>query len=295
MPTSQRSTHQSFRLTDVIGPTQPGIYRVAGLDFSGAKRPAAHLYWAEGEFTVTRARQRLMIRSCMSGAELDDRPTISTDCYPVLVDRMLSQGEAWVGCDFPFSIPREAIDPLTWKEYLLSLDKQFRGPTDWQHHCRKKLAGEKKRDADKAARAPWAPTNLRLYRQTYFGMSGILAPLVRENRAVALPFMLDRPGKLKLLEVCPACRLKEAGRYVPYKGRTPSHRRSRKRLVDELSAITMLDVQMTSNVRRRMIDQSGGDALDAVLATAIVARSIRFRHDLLHKVEQNRIEGFVYS
>jgi hypothetical protein len=253
------------------------------------------IYLAEGERLSTRAGSRVTVKSCRSVKDLDSSIGERIDCYRVIVDRLRSAGEAWVGCDFPFSVVQDAIRPQTWKEYVLSMGRRFAEADHWRQEVERRIGGEKKRQTDADTRAPWSPTNLRLYRQTFFGMAHILAPLVAGDTGVALPMMRDEEGKLKLLEVCPACRLKKVDLYKPYKGRGPTLRGARVRLVKELSAMAGMTVELAPSLARQLIDQEGGDALDAVIALLIVAGAVDERHELLHADERNQWEGFIYG
>jgi len=126
---------------------------------------------------------------------------------------------------------------------------------------------------DVETRTPFCPYNLRMYRQTYWGIAHILMPLVTARAAVALPMQAPRPGVPWLLETCPASVLKRSGLYRPYKGVSDSHRAQRRRILDTLIARGRL-VLGASGLRQRILEDAGGDALDAVVAAVTTTKVV---------------------
>ena len=144
-------------------------------------------------------------------------------------------------------------------------------------------------------RAPFSPYNLRLYRQTYFGIRDVLSPLVRSRSVSVLPMQRAHEGRAWLLEICPASTLKQSNRYAPYKGRTADHRAMRERVLAWLHETCSVSVY-DSKLRSTIVDESSGDALDSVIAALAVFRALRdparFAADGSNAY---RIEGYVYA
>ena len=79
-------------------------------------------------------------------------------------------------------------------------------------------AAEHKRMTDRIAKTPFNSYNLRLYRQTWWGIAGVLRPLVAHRAASVRPQQKLAAGKPTLIEVCAACTLKSIDLYPSYKG-----------------------------------------------------------------------------
>jgi len=85
---------------------------------------------------------------------------------------------------------------------------------DFKKRCFTDAGGQElKRHADNAAHTPFSPYNLRIYKQTCYGISGILAPLVKADRACILSFHAPADEKPVILEICPASTLKAHNLY----------------------------------------------------------------------------------
>jgi hypothetical protein len=140
----------------------------------------------------------------------------------------------------------------------------------------------------------YVDTIIRLYRQTYFGISGILSPLVRDDLACVLPMQTAAAGKPWILEVCPASTLKGMGLYLSYKGRRAQHREARTRLVEAIQGRGSLR-ELDGAIRELVVEDAGGDALDSVIAAVATAHALR---DQKAAPAANKdlymIEGYVY-
>jgi hypothetical protein len=119
------------------------------------------------------------------------------------------------------------------------------------------LGRELKRETDRARSSPFAPTNLRMYRQTYWGiqaLAGVADPILPWSPAGGRAVVEVLPAHV-VSRLCPGCR---------YKGRTPHARAERQRLFGVLRAACRL--QVSTGDEDAMLGDSEGDALDAVLA-----------------------------
>lgn len=147
---------------------------------------------------------------------------------------------------------------------------------------------------DREAQTPFAPHNLRLFKQTYFFLRSVLTPLVLGQKVYVVPFdnpvSHDRPW---LLETCPASALKHLGLREPYKGRAEPLSQARRRILDALVGCGWL-FEPTKALRKTMQENTGGDALDAVIAAAVAARAVLDSCNLAPRTEIEAIEGRVY-
>lgn len=275
--------------------------RILGLDFSGARNAGRLIWLAEGQQVATRSGPVLEIAECRPAVDLPGGGAGRDQALAALRSHLAqAQGEqaAAIGCDFPFSLSLPLMK-APWRSWLRNFPLQHRDAEHWVAQCRT-LGTERdaKRKTDLCAKTPFAATNLRLYRQTWHGVAELLAPLVADHRACVLPFHPPKPGRLWLLETCPASYLKrQAGLYreaSPYKG---SHAAARQNRVAILTHAQRHEgLRFTSEaLRDKVLDNRGGDALDAVLAALITWRALQ-RPDLA-KPEgkaQFQQEGYVY-
>jgi hypothetical protein len=250
--------------------SQPLPTRVHGIDWSGARDAGRRIWIATAAPEGGGARLTGLQRA-------EDLPgaTRSRDrCLPALRQWLSAQGACAVGMDFPFGLPLPLIQEQDWVAFVRRFAERFADPEAFRRWCLERGGGrEHKRVTDVETRTPFCPYNLRMYRQTYWGIAHILMPLVGAGTAVALPMQAPRPGVPWLLETCPASVLKRSGLYRPYKGVSDSHRGQRRRILDTLIARGWLAIG-AKGLRQRILGDAGGDALDAVVAVATTARVV---------------------
>ena len=200
------------------------------------------------------------------------------------------------GFDFPFGLPASLIDQEDWTSFVLDFPETYESADAFRQACREAAGGrELKRLTDEEASAPFSAYNLRLFRQTYYGIRDLLYPLVRDDAARVLPMQEAAPDSPWLLEICPACTLKDAWLYqASYKGREDAKRKARERIVGELErrgAVVMDDA-----TRSKTIADTGGDALDSVVAALAAAKALR--EPARPAFEPNspyEVEGYIYT
>lgn len=167
-------------------------------------------------------------------------------------------------------------------------------PKSFERRARWLLGAELRRATDRETHTPFAPYNLRIYRQTFFGIRDLLAPLVAREAACVLPMQPAHPGKPWILEICPASLLKKEGLYFPYKGGAHTRRAARARIVEHFEQRGALI--LAPEVRRMLLADGNGDALDSVLAAIATARALGNPAGLLPRDHQAyALEGYVYT
>jgi hypothetical protein len=150
-----------------------------------------------------------------------------------------------------------------------------------------------KRVTDRESHTPFSPYNIRLYRQTYFGIRDLLASLVQDGMANVLPMQTASPDKPWVLEICPASTLKREYLYWPYKGKSREHREARARIFGAIEQMAPLSVPEA--LRSVILDDPGGDALDSVVAAVAVFRALRNPAGVLAVGNSvYNLEGYVY-
>lgn len=265
--------------------------RVHGVDFSGAQN-AGKLIWVS---SCVIDAGLLQVEACRPAAELPRSGRDLGRALAALRDFISTSRDCAFGLDFPFGLPHQVVGERNWRDFLDSFTQSYPRPDEFRQACvdaaleatgRKEL----KRLTDEESNTPFSPYNRRIYKQTYFGIREVLAPLVRRKQACVLPMQRPESGKAWLLEVCPASSLKRMGLYgKKYKEKSPRPRH------DILSAYeTSTSPSIPATIRSRMLSDSGGDALDSlVAATAVLAALPNLAHLGRDKPEY-ALEGYVY-
>ena len=260
--------------------------KIAGVDFSGAKDAGRHIWIAEG----VPGGKGLQIESLKRVDQLPNSGVRIEEAMRGLRTRILALEGSIIGLDFPFSIPAKLIEQSTWSEFIHDFTKRYETSEDFRERCTTKTKGkELKRATDIEAEVPWSAYNLRIYRQTWAGIRYILAPLISQNRARVIPTQTARDGIPILAETCPASFLKREGLYFPYKGRAPGRRKARANILSEITHRNYL-MPIIGTTRMRVVEDNGGDALDAIIAAVCAAKIV----DLSPKSDVEKLEARVY-
>jgi hypothetical protein len=265
--------------------------RVYGVDFSGAQDAGKRIWIASG----TAEGDALRIDECRRGDDLPGSGKSRDACLTALRKLIRSRKASAFGLDFPFGLPRPLVRQTGWDAFVLSFPSEYPNPDRFRRTCREAAGGrELKRATDREARTPFSAYNLRLYRQTYYGIRDVLHPLVRDRQACVLPMQKTAADRPWILEICPASTLKQAGLYMPYKGRTEEHRTARASILEHLECTGALSVP-ASSLRSKLLDDRGGDALDSVIGALATFRAL-CSPDLLAVGHESPygVEGFVY-
>jgi hypothetical protein len=187
-------------------------------------------------------------------------------------------GPSTFGFDFPFGLPTSIAAKLLgtdcWEELIIRFSDSFTQAEEFRQKCFE--AGDKhelKRTTDKDTCTPFSPCNLRLFRQTFYGIRDVLRPLVMDDSARVLPMQRAIQDKPWLVEICPASTLKKAGVYSHYKGSGENNVASRRKILRHIEASEQLSIT-SREVRDRVIMNSGGDALDSIIAALATSLAV---------------------
>ncbi len=263
--------------------------RIIGIDFSGGAQAGRKIWIAVGRVEGA----TLLIEDSFRGEALPDSGRDRARCLAALRAYIRSVGEALIGLDFPFSLPRELLEDSRWEPFIRSFPDRFGTPQAFRHFCLTAGRGrELKRLTDLESKTPFSPYNLRLYRQTYFGLREVIGPLVNDRAARVLPMQTGRSGRPRLIEICPASTLKRLAWYRPYKGTAIKHRQARAAILQSLSRE---GVQLAGQLKPIVLAEPEGDALDSVIAAWATYRAL----PLIDRGEDRakriyRLEGYVY-
>ncbi len=262
---------------------------ILGIDFSGSVNAGQKIWIASGRAEGA----ALVIEECFRGEALPDSGRDRTRCLAALRSFIRPLRDALIGFDFPFGMPRELIAGQRWGQYVRSFSDRFATPQQFRAACLTGAQGrELKRLTDREAQTPFSPYNLRLYRQTYYGLSEVLAPLVRDRSACVLPLQKERSGMPRLIEICPASTLKRRKWYQPYKGKSLAHRQARARL---LRSLQREGVSLASPLEPIVLADPEGDALDSIIAAWATYRAQALIAQGADRAQAiYRLEGHVY-
>jgi hypothetical protein len=270
-------------------PKHPRPRRILGVDFSGATDAGRKIWIAEGRRGRGNRLKLVGLRSAseLPGGALDPRTAIAA-----LAAHIAHEPDTIAGCDFPFTLPIEVFDRADWDSFVADFARRFPDPDSFRHWALHRAGGrELRRAADRVARTPFNSYNLRIYRQTWWGIAHLLCPLVANGRAIVRPFhpMREKPHPI-VIESCPASSLKSIGFYPSYKGRGGAHRLERKGVLGKLIDGGLLE-RPRPDIQQILLDNAGGDALDAVIAAVATAHAaIELDPD-----QMQRIEGVIYA
>jgi hypothetical protein len=259
---------------------------IYGVDFSGAADAGRKIWLARGSTDGN----TLVIAHIIPACQLPGGGEAREAALAGLRDLVTGAGEAVFGLDFPFSLPRQRIPYPTWEAFAAAFAVDY--PTaDTLYTAGRAAPVPSRRATDLDARTPFSPQNLRLYRQTYYGIRDLLAPLAAAGSARVTPMQPPAPGVPTLLEICPASTLKREGLYRPYKGKREAERQQRGVILDALDGF---GVRVDDTARTLALDDTEGDALDSIIAALGAWRAARDPAGLEARDDMERVEGRVY-
>jgi hypothetical protein len=262
------------------------------VDFSGAADACRKIWIAQG----IESDDALLIEKCVRADDLLGTGKGIRTCLEALRDFIAGEKNCAFGLDFPFGLPMDLIHEDRWEDFIMNFPLHFRHMNDFRDKCRSAFPGQElRRLTDIESRAPFSPYNLRIYRQTYYGISYLLRPIVRDKLACVLPMQQILPGKPWVLEICPASTLKKLlnlKRIYPYKGHTSAHHSARLRILDALKRTGK--VTIPGSVYLKASEDCGGDALDSIVA--VYSTYMACRNLSAFKGRLNcSIEGYIFS
>lgn len=260
--------------------------RILGIDFSGAKNAGKKIWIA----TAHQSRGPLQIQDCRPASTLPASGRSPEIALAALRRYITEVPDTIAGCDFPFSLSLEMIYDDQWSSFSRNFTKRYPSPIEFYNSTHAATGGlEWKRRTDYQDRTPFNAFNLRLYRQTWWGIGHLLAPLIADEAVTVWPQMKRRLGAPVLIEVCAACSLISLLHYPSYKGKTKTHAAARAGIVDMLTANGWL-APLETSMQASLIENTEGDALDAVIGAVAVNRA-----DLTRKPDRiDRFEGRVF-
>lgn len=240
--------------------------RYLGVDFSGARNAGNAIWVAEG---IPDAGG-LAIDRLRRAPDLPKGGTDRATALTALREFLAVQENALTGLDFPFSLPCALVDAPDWASFASAFARRYPDPEAFREDCRRRTGGkELKRRTDRRTATPFCAYNLRLYRQTYWGIASVLAPLLDDERIAIPPVLVRQDAGSTLAETCPASTLKRLDCYRPYKGPDESLKAARQAIVDRLRHEGL---HCDRSITDTAVADTGGDALDAIIAAMTMWR-----------------------
>ena len=266
-----------------------------GIDFSGAARPGDDIWLASARPTD----DGLRVDSCVSAGE-----RFGVTGREAVLDALrawLAEVEGVAGLDVSFGLPRALVPTdardswpafLRWFAATFIEDDGKSMQADLKERARASGVDgiELKRRTDGPTGAS-SPYSFITRYQTLHGIRDVLAPLVLDGQVGVAPMAPSEESTL--CEIYPAATLRALG--LPdeqYKGNKHDGERTRREEI--VAGLREWGVAMDGALVERLVDESGGDALDAVVGTVAVARAVE--HEFA--VEEERydpLEGYIYS
>lgn len=262
---------------------------VYGIDFSGARDAGRRIWIARGIIEEA----GLFVTECFQAKDLPDSGEDRERSHRALREFVNKQKDSIFGMDFPFGLPKILVKEGSWEEWLLAFQDRYTSPEQFRGLCTVTSGGkELKRLTDVERKTPFSPYNLRLYRQTFFGIKDVLGPLIRDRAVSILPMQKPVPGKSWVIETCPASTLKKERLSSPYKGEGEKKRSARKKILRCMENTGILRIKKSA-LHSTIIDNRGGDALDSVIAAFATFRALR-GGITFEKNSPYALEGWVY-
>jgi hypothetical protein len=283
----------------------PKLQSVVGVDFSGAALSGATTWMAEA--AISGDGRRLHLKSLASLGFLAGDFTRSAVTTYLVNCIMRSQRALW-GMDFPFGLPVE-LGMGSWQNQLRFVSK-FGGNAKELGRQLVDLAiarGHRlhvRRSTDLETKTPFDCYHYRIIYQTFHGMRDVLLPLVGDASSCVLPFQYRSMGTAErwIVEACPSSTLKRLGlpyrRYKQSAGKEPTvdQVNVRRTIVDHLIDRQVGCIAIPRRFRDIMFNDSGGDALDAVLAAVgSYTDFIHCDHAAIARHARYKREGRVYA
>jgi hypothetical protein len=265
---------------------------IYGVDFSGARDAGKKIWVTEG----ADKNGVLCIKGCLRGHDLPGSATDRTPCLNALRAYILSRPKSAFGLDFPFGLSRDLMTHQSLITFLVAFPNDYESPDQFRARCLASAGGrEKRRETEREAKTPFSPYNLRIYKQTFFGISAVLNPLVRHDLARIVPVQKPSARKPLLLEICPASTLKRLRLYgSPYKGASLNHHRARAQILERIVEAYPVCFE-PSEIGTRVAEDTGGDALDSLVAAMAVHQALKNPPELSPEDRQIAgMEGYVY-
>lgn len=263
-----------------------------GIDYSASKKPANKIWVADCKLE----NNSIILNQIYSLKEKIKYNSLNS-CNLYLVNLVKNNINYSFGFDFSFSIPDVFFPEHTWEELILVFKKKWISANLFKENLlflsdKKEL----KRSTEIEAKVPFSTYNLWIYKQTYYGITEILAPLLQANCCKIIPFQSRKKNYPAILETCPASFLKfnsgdsDLSKY--YKGKKEANLERRTMILEILE--NNFNLKYNSNdFKNKILSNMDGDALDSLICAIIVIKR-SYNNFEITKNSKLKKEGYVY-
>jgi len=288
--------------SDDLAPlVMPWISTVFGVDFSGAALSGKTAWLARLDVLPGETKLRLVdVKPLGLLAGDDAREAVCG----YLADKIRGSDQTFWGMDFPFGLPIE-LELGDWPDQLEHVAEFVGNAKDYGRHLVDRTLQRSgsmhiRRRTDRETKTPFDCYHYRIIYQTFHGMRDVLRPIADDVETAILPFQYERLGACRriVVEACPSSTLKRLGlphqRYKQSAGKPVEdvHVQTRRKILRGVKDL----VEISPHRRRVLMADSGGDALDAVLAAVGSWYAVRrIDHESFAGDDRYPREGTVYA
>lgn len=251
------------------------VRHVIGIDFSGAELSGRTAWAADAEICDSGNRLVLARLSPLGKLAGDDhRDTVNA----YLASAIGESSQTLWGIDFPFGLPIE-LGLGSWRKQLAYMANFAGTAKDLGRHLvqRSQSLGHSmhvRRDTDRETQTPFDCYHYRIIYQTFHGMRDVLGPIAGDRHTCVLPFQYQKFASARrwIVEACPSSTLKRLRLphrlYKQSAGKPPTteHQAVRKIILQAITDKSIGFIDIKPRFKRVILSDSGGDALDSVLA-----------------------------
>jgi hypothetical protein len=277
--------------------THEQIGTVTGVDFSGALLAGRNAWIADTEVDGERLHLKTLQPLEKLATVAERGPALAA-----LVEAVKRSSKTLWAMDFPFGLPID-LGFGDWSQQLERVASWDGDARSFGRHCvetcqAKLQTKHVRRVTDTQTKTPFDCYHYRIIYQTFHGMRDVLRPLSRTSGTAILPFQPRRMSKAErvVVEACPSSTLRRLG--LPHQ----RYKQPTKKVVDkEAQAVrktilrTLEDFIEIDGFRQLILDNPGGDALDAVVSAVGGWHGWQSLGPGVAEDEHYRYEGRVYA
>jgi hypothetical protein len=239
---------------------------ILGIDFASGKSMAAntwlcHIALPDATQKEATVMELVSLKALLTQRQLSQNPGLK------LFERIIQSGQSLIGIDASFALPQDLMAEPTWEAWVTAFASHYPDADTFRAKCQAASPAqtELKRKTDVESKTPFSPYNLRHYKQCHTLIHSVLRPLVMGGKASVLPMQAPHTQRPWIVEVCPAVILKSLfpKKAPAYKGGSVAHQEARAGILKV--AQDAWPIPLTPTQVESLLEQTGGDALDAFL------------------------------
>jgi hypothetical protein len=263
-----------------------------GIDYSASRLARKKIWISECEMQ----KRNLLIKDTYCLEEISNKFTLQ-NCNTYIYDLIEKNKNSIFGFDFSFSIPEFFFKDSSWEDFIFSFKKRWKTADDFKKDLLNKSNGkELKRDTEIESKVPFSTYNLWIYKQTYYGISEIIYPLLKSKICNIIPFNKLEKDIPSIMETCPASFLKFISKKNDlskhYKGKKKENFENRKLILNILERDFFL-VYKSIHLKNKILSDTEGDSLDSLLCVICAMKGFSNLHTIMKSLKIKN-EGYVF-